>query len=55
MHGPCAGASGYSSGEPEVKDIAALIHGALSKSTMVGTATSQKYKSARNQRLFPPT
>ena len=55
MHGSCASTSGYSSGEPEVKDIAGLIHGSLSKSTMVGIATPQKYKSARNQHLFSPT
>ena len=36
MHGLCTSVSAYSSGEPELKDVAGLIHGALSKSTMVG-------------------
>ena len=54
MHGSCASASGYSSGEPEVKDIAGLIHGALSKSTMVGIATPQKYKLQEISTLFSP-
>lgn len=55
MHGLCTSVSGCSSGEPELKEVAGLIHGALSKSTMVGISTPQKYKNARNQHLFFPT
>lgn len=55
MHGSCTSVMWYSSGEPELKDVAGLIHGALSKSNMVGISTPQKYKNARNQHLFFPT
>ena len=47
MHGSCTSVSGCSSGEPELKEVAGLIHGALSKSTMVGISTPQKYKNAK--------